>query len=247
MYDDDDEEAEPGTAPVAKEEANTTAPEADLVPKFTKALNAALVALEYFPVEPAAPQQSGEGESDENGQLALPPGEAEAAASKPPAAPVAKLDSYNTRPLPYVIGTRHFLEDNSLGLEWPLFDAEEKTVNMDSSESSSEESSSESDTDSSDESDSGSESSSGSDSESDSESDSASGSDSDNERTKKSVVPVASAPQAPPMMRPPIPVRPIAEESEESERSDTEEEWVSIFSQLRGVYLVVHLCRLYSY
>jgi hypothetical protein len=63
-------------------------------------------------------------------------------------------DSYHSRPLPHVIGTREFLEDDSLGLNLPLDgEASSSESESESDETSSGSGSSDSDSDDSDDSD----------------------------------------------------------------------------------------------
>jgi hypothetical protein len=155
VYDDDDDEtlaADPNAANAAAEQAkkdeqarDAAVAGEDLVPKFTRALNAGMTALDSFQVPPHVAQQlsgmaangaapppskpakASRGSDSESGSE----DEDEEPASPAAAAPISfanlagsRADPWNSRALPFVIGTRSFLEDDTLGLEIPSLDGQ---------------------------------------------------------------------------------------------------------------------------
>jgi len=156
VYDDDDEMVDQAAVAAAEQAAKdapppVTASTEDLVPKFTRALNAGLVALDSFQVpehvaeqlqalaaggatssgdassakRAKKPRAGSDSDSDEDSETDS--DEEDEPAPKPAAFSFAdmagsRVDPYNSRPLPFVIGTRSFLEDDTLGLEIPKLD-----------------------------------------------------------------------------------------------------------------------------
>lgn len=109
--------AAPGTTPGAGEQ--------EIMSKFTDAMKAALRAVDYFSIptaDGASMKEGANGENDDDEDDDEGEGRAGGQKSQQKAIVFvpARFDAYNARPLPHVIGTRAFLEDDSLGLNLPL-------------------------------------------------------------------------------------------------------------------------------
>ena len=180
VYDDDDDTLTSAPTPTP----DIPSADTDAIPRFKAALASGLTALDFYTVpkeiadrlqanangasKPVKRRSDSDSEGEEEKQM----GEG---STGPPA--LAVKDVYNNRPLPYVIGTRRFLEDDHVGLPLPELPEPEEKVRVEA-----EESASSSDSDSDSESDSASDSDSASEAGSRNRSPSDSDSDDDNSR-----------------------------------------------------------------